>query len=291
MRMLRILKSPSLIQYTVQLRWLLSIGVPIFIFIFLAVLRPFELFEKSRIDPVLASACFSFITFIFVFSMVFGWARYWSERLAERWTISYELLSVFITVTGIGVSNHLIMRFIVFPEVYYAHSATEAFFLSLGMTYAVAFFPVVFIILIAASRSNFRENTNSPKTSDVIDDFHDEVTHTAVIDGKSKENSIELRSDSFLYAKSAGNYVEFYSEISGTIQKDLQRITLAKLETVFLSQEFPALKTHRGYIVNTKKILSYKGNAQGYLLHFGDKLEKVPVSRKQIADFERVMNG
>ena len=287
--MLRILKSPSPIQHSNQSRWYVTVGISVFVFVFLALFRPFEMYEKTSLNPNIASACFALITFVFVSLMLFGSTKYFSDRLEDRWTIGHELLSSFIVVTCIGLTNHLIMRFIVSHEIYYAYSPLEAFLMSMWMTYAVGFIPISIFFLISAGLSNLNE-VKSASNLDIPQEEASEVLPSVITIGKSKEDSVELNSDSFLFAKAAGNYVEFYSK-DETLRKDLKRITLVKVETLFHDNEFPALKTHRGYIINTKKVLSYEGNAQGYLLNFGDELEKVPVSRKQIPDFERVMNG
>ncbi|MDG1334325.1 MAG: LytTR family DNA-binding domain-containing protein [Crocinitomicaceae bacterium] len=288
--MFRILKSPSTIQLSKQSRWFISIGISVFVFGFLAIFRPFELYEKSRLDPILASACFGLITLVFVSLMLFVSAKYFSDRLEDRWTIGHQLLAAFIAATLIGLTNHLIMQFIVHPEIYSSHSSLMSLLENLGMTYAVGLFPITVFFVISAGLSNYgeikisvnRENQEEEPAS---------TPKSITVNGTSKEQAMVLRSDSFLFAKAAGNYVEFFSENDGVTQKDLHRITLAKLETIFNNEEFPALKTHRGYIINTSKVLSYQGNSQGYLINFGDDLEKVPVSRKQISDFERVMNG
>ncbi|MFK7786022.1 MAG: LytTR family transcriptional regulator DNA-binding domain-containing protein [Crocinitomicaceae bacterium] len=288
--MLRILKSSSPIQHSNRSRWFVTIGISAFVFIFLSIFRPFELYEKTSLNPVLASACFSFITFVFVSLMLFGTTKYFSEQLEDRWTIGHELLSSFIVVTCIGIVNHSIMRFIVAPEIFYSYSPFEAFLMTMWMTYAIGFFPISIFFLVSAGISNFHEAKSLRNRGVSEEIIAVETVCSVVMIEQGKESPIELRSDSFLFAKSSGNYVEFYSK-DETLRKDLIRITLAKVEGVFLDNEFPALKTHRGFIINTEKVLSYEGNAQGYLLNFGDDLEKVPVSRKQIPDFERVMNG
>ena len=241
-------------------------------------------------NPILASVCFALITFVFVSLMMFGSTKYLSDRLEDRWTIGHELLSSMIVTTCIGIVNHLIMHFIVLPEVYNIYTPSEAFLMTMWMTYTVGFFPIAIFFLISAGLSTFNEKNPSSEQKINQDEVPQKRTNSVVIIEQSKENFIELNSDSFLFAKSSGNYVEFYSR-EEVVRKDLKRITLAKVEAIFLNSEFPAMKTHRGYIINTEKVLSYEGNAQGYLLNFGDDLEKVPVSRKQIPDFDSVMNG
>lgn len=288
--MLTYLRRPSSIEYTTKLRLILSAGIPLFIFLFLSVFRPFHLFEEAEINPLLAAAGFGIISSLCVILMLFGWSRSLMKRLGPRWSIGYELTAVFLLVTQIGILNHLFIVEIVCKDYYVGQSFLSSFLSSLGMTYAVGFFPVAFILIIYEVRWRAQINPSLFMNIDQDSDS-EEMISTLTVEGQNKENAIELSSESFLFAKAAGNYVEFYSQKDGDIRKELQRITLAKLEELFLQNKFPALKTHRGYIVNLKKVLNFEGNAQGYSLDFGDGLEKVPVSRKQIPDFDRVMNG
>ncbi len=288
--MLSILKSPSPIQHSVKSRWAVSIGISLFVFVFLAIFRPFELYEKSSMHPILASFCFALIALFYVSIMLFGSTKYFCERWENRWTIGHELFSSFIVLTCIGITNYTIMEFIVSPEVYHSYTTLEAFFQSMWMTYAVGFFPISIFFLITAGLTNYRQLESRSITHTAKEEDALAPAHSVVICGQGKESSIELSSNDFLFAKSAGNYVEFYSQDDDRIRKDLQRITLAKVNHLFMEHDFPALKTHRGYIINTNKVLSYEGNSQGYMVKFGNDLEKVPVSRKQIPDFERVMN-
>jgi DNA-binding LytR/AlgR family response regulator len=246
------------------------------------------MYEKTSLDPALASACFAMITFVFVWIMMFMTNKYFSERLGDRWTIGHELLSALVVVTCIGLVNHAIMGFIVTPEIILLHTPLEGFVKTMWMTYAIGFFPISIFFLVTAGMSNIQVVSSSKEEEE--EETAEEIISSTVTIGQNKEDALELNSNSFLFAKASGNYVEFYSK-EETLRKDLKRITLSKVEGAFSESEFPALKTHRGYIINTEKVLSYEGNAQGYLLNFGEDLEKVPVSRKQIPDFERVMNG
>lgn len=102
-----------------------------------------------------------------------------------------------------------------------------------------------------------------------IDDFNLEVTK-------------------FLYAKAAGNYVEIILKEQGGTTKLLKRITIKELEKQL--GPYPWItKTHRAYLVNTRKIYDIKGNAQGYQITFEDSPEKVPVSRGMVADFNQLV--
>ena len=286
--MLRLLKRPSPIEYSNRLIWSVTIGISAFVFVFLSVFRPFDFSDNISLDTNLASACFAGITFVFV-SLMLGISRYFSNRLGEKWTIGHGLLTAFLVATCIGIANHLIMHLVVYHDVYYSYSLIEGFFRSMWMTYAVALFPISIFLLIIVGLSNIDEAKSSIVKEETSEKVSPETIASTVTIGQDSD-AIELNSRSFLFAKASGNYVEFFSR-EETLQKELKRITLAKVESIFRDSEFPAMKTHRGYIINTEKVLSYDGNAQGYLLHFGDDLEKVPVSRKQIPDFERVMNG
>ena len=288
--MITYLKRPSPIEYTAKLRLILSLGIPLFIFVFLVIFRPFQLFDAAQIDPIIACAGFAFISSLCIALMVFGWSLKLIQFFKEKWSIGLELTSIFLLVTQIGVLNHLFIVKVVSNDYYAGISDVSGFLISLGMTYSVGFFPIVFLLI--AYELTWRTQANPNYSVNLVENSDLGVTfNTVVIEALTKENTLELSSESFLFAKAAGNYVEYYSHIDGKVRKDLQRMTLAKLEEIFLETQFPAFKTHRGYIVNHKKVLRYEGNAQGYSLDFGVGLEKVPVSRKQIPQFDRVMKG
>ncbi|MFT5777881.1 MAG: hypothetical protein ACI837_000829 [Crocinitomicaceae bacterium] len=221
---------------------------------------------------------------------IFGWHAYFIGKWDVRWTVGLELASIFVHLTAIGVVNHFFILEIVNPDHFLGNSVILTFFQNMFFTYSIGFFPIVFVLTFFEMKWRTQHVSQSnmfPELNANIQDATSEVT----INGDSSENQIELSSTTFLFARSSGNYVEYYSQVDGNIKKELQRITLAKLETALSESTFEYLKTHRSYIVNISAVKNVSGNAQGYSLEIDGTTQKVPVSRYHITEFDRVMNG
>lgn len=99
-----------------------------------------------------------------------------------------------------------------------------------------------------------------------------------------KQDDFSLAIDELLFVKADGNYIELTQLKGNKISKELKRISLTQFETQ-LSVYPHFFRCHRTYLVNMFKIEKIAGNSQGYLLSFNDTDIKIPVSRKQIDDF------
>ncbi|MDD4697250.1 MAG: LytTR family DNA-binding domain-containing protein, partial [Fermentimonas sp.] len=90
------------------------------------------------------------------------------------------------------------------------------------------------------------------------------------------------------FAKSEGNYIEFYLR-DVNVDKIVKRLTLKELESAL--EPFPEIiRTHRSYLVNTNQIKGVEGNAQGYKLKLKSYEGTIPVSRNMIGSFNNVMS-
>jgi DNA-binding LytR/AlgR family response regulator len=49
------------------------------------------------------------------------------------------------------------------------------------------------------------------------------------------------------------------------------------------------IRTHRGFIVNVKQVISQKGNTLGYRLKLDGVEEIIPVSRQNTREFDQLM--
>ena len=84
----------------------------------------------------------------------------------------------------------------------------------------------------------------------------------------------------FLYAEAQKNFVDIYFLNDGRVESRQLRATLASVladadaESIF--------QCHRSFIVNLNRILSARGNSNGYRLTVGDNHHMVPVSRSYV---------
>jgi DNA-binding LytR/AlgR family response regulator len=99
-----------------------------------------------------------------------------------------------------------------------------------------------------------------------------------------KQDDFSLNIEDLLFVKADGNYIELTKAVNGKIETELKRISLTQFETQ-ISDYLHFFRCHRTYLVNMFKVEKVTGNSQGYLLSFTNTDEKIPVSRKQLDNF------
>ncbi len=88
-----------------------------------------------------------------------------------------------------------------------------------------------------------------------------------------------LRND-FIFAKSMDNYCMIYYRKDDTVEKQMVRITLARLDQ--LLNTGTVVRCHRSYLVNLEKIIEKEGNTQRLLLRFAGTEDCALVSRSAV---------
>jgi hypothetical protein len=110
------------------------------------------------------------------------------------------------------------------------------------------------------------------------------VPSVLFINTQVKQDDFILNIDDLLFVKADGNYIELKKSINGKIETELKRISLTQFEIQIAA--YPHFfRCHRAYLVNMFKIEKVTGNSQGYQLCFNESDEKIPVSRKQLDNF------
>lgn len=287
--MLKFLIKPSPIFFSTKVRLILSFAIAIFVFGFLLIFQPFGVFDYLTVPAYQACLGFGLIALILNFFFLLGWNEWLLRKYDQRWTMWKQLLSIFIHVSLIGLVNGFYSQYIFSPEYSEGFSIGETILRELFFAHSIAFIPIAFLITIIELRLSQHYSEQSESFAS-ISKSQGEVC-VAIITLDNGENEISLSSDTFRFAKSSGNYVEFFYSEKGEISKNLQRITLSKLEEQIAKSPLNVMKTHRSYIVNLDAIENVKGNAQGYLLNLVDTDDCVPVARNKVADFNVVMNG
>ena len=105
-----------------------------------------------------------------------------------------------------------------------------------------------------------------------------EARTTGQITLKSGGRLVFLNAEEILYAKSAGNYVEVFTDKT----KHLARMTMSSLETL-LDETGGHLRVHRSYVVRKNAISVLEPNGEGEAVLTLTNEATVPVSRKHRA--------
>lgn len=287
--MQRFLRKPSPAIESTRVKFLLSFGIGLFVFVFLYVFEPFGVFHELRVTTFEAAAGFGGITFGVDLIYLFGWYDLIVKRSSRTITNGEQLLTIFIHVIVVAVVNSFFMRYIYLSEITLSRPYWQTLFDSLFFTFSIALFPIIFTQIYFELKLSY---DHLKKSRNVAID-HQKRTEPATISipGDSQETPVSITNHSFRFARASGNYVEYYSFNGNGVERQLQRITLSRLEVHFENTSFNVMKTHRSYIVNLDAVSEINGNAQGYSLQLRDLDETVPVSRANIKNFNLVMNG
>ncbi|HEY1056154.1 MAG TPA: LytTR family DNA-binding domain-containing protein, partial [Emticicia sp.] len=95
---------------------------------------------------------------------------------------------------------------------------------------------------------------------------------------ENEKDVVEIEEDDLFFIESSDNYSTVFYQQGNTLQKELLRSSLTRLEGQINSPTI--VRCHRSYIVNLTKVEKVTGNAQGYKLHLKSPELTVPVARK-----------
>lgn len=94
----------------------------------------------------------------------------------------------------------------------------------------------------------------------------------------NEKDFLEINTADFLFIESSDNYATVYFLQNKSLQKQLIRSSLSRLETQVSDPNIA--RCHRSYVVNLVQVVRVSGNAQGYKFHFKTFDLSVPVARK-----------
>lgn len=254
----------------------------VFLFAFVLIYRPLNVSESELFNfslTILAYCAFVAIVELILAIFISRTNCFFPKG---NWAIANELLSIFILLTGIGISVYF-AGFLMEPAGSRWNLATfqDSFFRAI----LIGLIPVSLPSLLNVRYAFAQETFKSYKVEDKKTDNQEILIN---IESKAKKEHLEFYPNELIYAESKGNYVDFHlikqnSPVSVTI-----RNSISEIESQLSA--FPNLmRTHRAFLVNLNKIKSKKGNALGYRLALKDCSDIVPVSRQNVQKFEQMM--
>lgn len=282
-----LLRQPYPFYYFRERAFLLFAAIFAFSFFFLYFFEPFTVHRaEHRISYFWI--CLLHAGQPTVLALIYFWLLEKFTKDYDLWTIGKEFLHVGILLLLIGIGSFLIRDVIYFNPYnwswgYFFEEIRNTFLI--GFLILAIFVPLNYVRLLRQyvkqaeglpPRSAAKHPQNEPnpiaiKTQVISDDF-------------------ELHSNSLLFARADGNYMELFLEANGQVVKLIKRISLKELEEQL--RHIPHIfKSHRAYLVNLRKVVSTKGNAQGYQLKLSGVEERIPVARSMIAQFKKEMKG
>lgn len=260
-----------------------SVIVFLIILLFLLMFKPFGVY-----DPELRMHYF-FICFLhalapaIILFVYFGVLNYFRKTKNQtKWTLLEEFIQIGALLVLIGTASFL-MRDLLYsnPD----NWSWNYFFEEIRNCFVAGIF---FYFFLRLSTFYFESKKGSPFvlqfTPLALKPEKTVLKSNLFITTQVKQDDFLLDMDQLLFAKADGNYIELTKSNGHQITTEVKRISLTQFETQIT--DYPHLfRCHRTYLVNMYKIKQVAGNSQGYVLSFKETDIKIPVSRKQIDNF------
>lgn len=260
-----------------------SVIVFFIILTFLLLFRPFGVY-----DPELKMH-YLFICFFHAFAPAFILFAYFEVlnhnrkiKFQTKWTLLQEYSHIGILLALIGTSSFLMRDFLYKNP---NNWSWNYFFEEITNCLVAGIF---FYFFIRLASFYFESKKGSPfvlQFTPFAVEAEKTISKTNLfISTQVKQDDFSLDIDQLLFAKADGNYIELTKSNNNQITTEVKRISLTQFETQIV--DYPHFfRCHRTYLVNMFKVQKVSGNSQGYLLSFNETNIKIPVSRKQIDNF------
>jgi len=260
-----------------------SIVVFLIILLFLLMFKPFGVY-----DPELKMHYF-FICFLhalapaIILFVYFGVLNYFRKTKNQtEWTLLEEFIQIGALLVLIGTASFL-MRDLLYNNP--NNWSWNYFFEEIRNCFVAGIF---FYFFLRLSTFYFESKKGSPFvlqfTPLTVKPEKTVLKSNIFITTQVKQDDFLLDMDQLLFAKADGNYIELTKSNGHQMTTEVKRISLTQFETQIT--DYPHLfRCHRTYLVNMYKIKQVAGNSQGYVLSFKETDIKIPVSRKQIDNF------
>jgi len=253
----------------------------LFVAYFLWYFRPFGINSQSYTDPEILF--FGVISFGVFFSghNIFP-ALFPPLFVEQNWIVWKQILFYILLSFLIATFNGLYINYL-----FQLAFSWSNYLLIITQTFALGSIPITMYVLFNHNRSNQQMLANAADLNQQIETQQPTVLPKEFsIHTKNKSETLVINEATFLYAQASSNYLEI---VAIEQKPTLYRLNLTALEKE-LTESNHIIRSDRSYLVNTKHVSKVTGNAQGLKLHFSDKEEVVPVSRKYIAAIKTQMN-
>jgi FlaA1/EpsC-like NDP-sugar epimerase len=219
---------------------------------------------------------------VFIVIKILKSIRYFSNP--DEWTIFKEIFSIAIILLGMGIVGYFMGFLMESPA---KRWNLDTFLDSCLHTFLIGIIPF-FIFTALNYRHLFATELVRNFIPDIISSSPEEPEKLIRIGSQLKKEELTIYPSQFVYAVSDGNYIVFYLNVNNQIQKKIIRNSIS-----IIAEQLSAIpyfmRTHRGFIVNVKQVISQKGNTLGYRLKLEGIDDIIPVSRQNAREFDQLL--
>jgi hypothetical protein len=219
---------------------------------------------------------------VFIIIKLLKSTRYFSNP--NEWTIAKEIIAIAIILLGMGLAVYFMGFLMEKPD----HRWNPGTVLD-SVIHAFLLGMIPFLFFTATNyRHLFAAEVVKKFNPDTISSSREEPEKLIRIGSRLKKEELSIYPSQFVYAEADGNYVVFYLNLNNQIQKKIIRNSINTI-TEQLSAIPYFIRTHRGFIVNVKQVISQKGNTLGYRLKLEGIDDIIPVSRQNAREFDQLL--
>jgi len=258
--------------------------IALFVFGFTVLYKPFNTHAARAFSYEATMAIYSLLSGIFIFLSIkiLRTVKYFSNT--KDWTIFKEFLSVFLVLFVLGIAIYLLGFFI---ETSAQRWNISTFLNSFKGAFLTGIIPLFFFTAINYPYL-FSESIDLNIGNVAITGQENQPSEDLIqISSQLKKEDLSFYPSQFLYAESDGNYVVFYLSINSLVKKEIIRNSINSIEKQLSGIPY-FLRIHRAFIVNLKKVRSKQGNTLGYMIKLSETEIKIPVSRNNTKDFNKL---
>jgi hypothetical protein len=258
--------------------------IALFVFGFTVLYKPFNTHAARAFSYETTMAIYSLLSGIFIFLSIkiLKTVKYFSKT--KDWTIFKEFLSVFLVLFVLGIAIYVLGFFI---ETSAQRWNISTFLNSFKGAFLTGIIPLFFFTAINYPYL-FSESIDLNIGNAAITGQENQPSEDLIqISSQLKKEELSFYPSQFLYAESDGNYVVFYLSINNLVKKEIIRNSINSIEQQLSGIPY-FLRIHRAFIVNLKKVRSKQGNTLGYMIKLSETEIKIPVSRKNTKDFNKL---
>jgi hypothetical protein len=264
-----------------------------FIFLFFLLFQPFGLAALK--DPTrlrLYAGYGIWVLLLIVLNNVLlprllpGWFR------EEQWNIGKHILYATWIILTIGLACFFFTRHVFLAKGIPLRSLHLT--LVVGGALAIGAIPVTIMTLLDQVLLLRRSDRAAVEANRRIDSPHDQARPAAAavrevtLVAENGKDTVRFAADSLLYIAADENYVTLHTK-TGTLSGALLRSSLTRVEHQLWDFRPNYFRCHRAYIVNADKIRKVSGNAQGLKLSLEGGTESIPVARRYVEEFRRLV--
>lgn len=217
---------------------------------------------------------------------------YFSE---EHWTVGKNILFWTLLMLMITAGNVMLAHYL-YEVPLSAPSMFKWFYYTVGIGFLVngAFSMFYYKRMLKQNESGAAElnreilqhEAAQIKTAIETHEVKPKETGKLFFIAENGKDEYAFSADEILFIESADNYSKVVTIESHGMKQIMIRSTLKRIEEQCKGHA-SFFRCHRGYIVNVDKVVSVKGNSQGYRLCFNEVHETVPVSRSMNEELKK----